>query len=104
MRLNPYHPERFWSHLGRAFYAARRYAEAVDAFKRIVRPDPGQLAFLAASHAQAGDPAAARSLADEVVRREPQFSGERYLATLHYKHDSDRAHHREGVLKAGLPG
>ncbi len=104
MRLNPYHPERFWGHLGRAFYVSRRYAEAVDAFKRIVRPDPGQLAFFAASYAQAGDLAAARSLADEVVRREPEFSVERYLATLHYKQDVDRAHHREGLLKAGLPG
>src|SRR5262249_37586272 len=25
MRLNPYHPERFWSHLGRAYFVARRY-------------------------------------------------------------------------------
>ena len=29
MRLNPYHPERFWSHLGRAQYTARAYAEAI---------------------------------------------------------------------------
>ncbi|HEV7799908.1 MAG TPA: adenylate/guanylate cyclase domain-containing protein, partial [Burkholderiales bacterium] len=26
MRLNPYHPERFWSHLGRAYYCAEKYA------------------------------------------------------------------------------
>ena len=25
MRLNPYHPERFWSHLGKAQFAAREY-------------------------------------------------------------------------------
>jgi predicted Zn-dependent protease len=29
MRLNPYHPERFWSHLGRAQYSARVYADAI---------------------------------------------------------------------------
>ncbi len=39
MRLNPYHPERFWSHLGRAYFVARRYGEAVEAFMRITRPD-----------------------------------------------------------------
>ena len=39
MRLNPYHPERFWNHLGRACYCAEKYAEAVDAFSRITRPD-----------------------------------------------------------------
>ena len=27
MRLNPHHPERFWNHLGRAFFVARRYSE-----------------------------------------------------------------------------
>ena len=34
MQLNPYHPERFWNHLGRAEFIARRYAEAIEAFKR----------------------------------------------------------------------
>ncbi|MGA7597109.1 MAG: adenylate/guanylate cyclase domain-containing protein, partial [Pseudolabrys sp.] len=40
MRLNPYHPERFWSHLGRAYFVARRYSEAVKAFQRINRARP----------------------------------------------------------------
>ena len=42
MRLNPYHPERFWSHLGRAYFVARRYGEAVKAFQRHQprRPQP----------------------------------------------------------------
>ena len=59
MRLNPYHPERFWSHLGRACFAARRYAEAVEALKCITAPDAMQRALLAACHAQLGDMAAA---------------------------------------------
>ena len=42
MRLNPYHPERFWSHLA-ACFAARRYQEAIDALC-ITRPDAAQLA------------------------------------------------------------
>jgi adenylate cyclase len=39
MRLNPYHPERFWNHLGRACFCAEKYAEAAEAFSRITRPD-----------------------------------------------------------------
>ena len=35
--------------------------------------------------------------------RQPDFSVDAYLATLHYKRESDRAHHRDGLLKAGLP-
>ncbi|MEX2035345.1 MAG: adenylate/guanylate cyclase domain-containing protein, partial [Xanthobacteraceae bacterium] len=32
MRLNPYHPERFWSHLGRAQFTARIYADAIQSY------------------------------------------------------------------------
>jgi adenylate cyclase len=40
--------------------------------------------------------------AAEVVKRQPAFSVEAYLATLHYKRESDRAHHEDGLRKAGL--
>ncbi len=103
MRLNPYHPERFWSHLGRAYFVARRYGEAVKAFQRISRADQSHLAFLAACHAQLGDTAAAKSAAQEVLQRAPDFSIERFIATQHYKHESDREHHRAALLKAQLP-
>ncbi len=103
MRLNPYHPERFWNHLGRAYFMARRYAEAVEAFSRITRPDHTHHAFLAASLAQMDDQTAAAAHTQAVLKREPKFSVQSYLATLHYKRDSDRVHHREGLRKAGLP-
>ena len=53
----------------------------------------------AAAFAQTGDGTAAHAHAQEVVRREPGFSVEGHLATLHYKRASDRAHQREGLLK-----
>ena len=102
MRLNPYHPERFWNHLGRAFYVARRYAEAIEAFRRITRPDHTHHAFMAAASAQMGEHTSARAHAAEVVYLQPEFAVDAYLATLHYKRESDRAHHRDGLLKAGL--
>jgi adenylate cyclase len=102
MRLNPYHPERYWSHLGRAYYVARRYPEAIEAFARISRPDHTHHAFLAAAHAQLSDATAAAAHAQEVLKQAPEFSVESYLQTLHYKRESDREHHREGLLKAGL--
>jgi len=103
MRLNPYHPERFWSHLGRAYYCAERYAEAAEAFSRITRPDHTHHAFLAASFAQMGNVAAAGAHAAEVLKREPGFAVAPYLATLHYKREIDRQRHQTGLLKAGLP-
>jgi adenylate cyclase len=103
MRLNPYHPDRFWNHLGRAQYLARSYAEAIESFSRIATPDYAHHAFLAASSAQIGNGVAAAAHAHEVLSRQPKFSTEKYLATLHYKLDTDREHHREGLIRAGLP-
>jgi adenylate cyclase len=103
MRLNPYHPERFWSHLGRACYCAEKYPEAAQSFSRITRPDHSHHAFLAATFAQMGDPVAAEAHAAEVLKREPKFSVAAYLTTQHYKHDADRKRHEAGLLKAGLP-
>jgi adenylate cyclase len=103
MRLNPYHPERFWSHLGRACYCAEKYAEASEAFSRITRPDHTHHAFLAATFAQMGNSVAAAAHGAEVLKREPKFSVAAYLATQHYKHEVDRKRHEAGLLKAGLP-
>jgi adenylate cyclase len=103
MRLNPYHPERFWNHLGRSYFVARRYAEAAEAFARISRPDHTHHAFLAAAFAQMGNATAAAAHAQEALKRQPEFSVQSYLDTLHYKRESDREHHRESLLKAGLP-
>jgi adenylate cyclase len=103
MRLNPYHPERFWNHLGRACYCAEKYADAAEAFSRITRPDHTHHAFLAATFAQMGNAVAATAHAAEVLKREPKFSVAVHLATLHYKRDIDRQRHEDGLLKAGLP-
>lgn len=102
MRLNPYHPERFWSHLGRACYCAERYAEAAEAFSRITRPDYTHHAFLAATFAQMGNHVAAAAHAAEALKREPKFSIAVYLATQHYKRRVDRKRHEAGLVKAGL--
>lgn len=103
MRLNPYHPERFWSHLGRAQYTARIYADAIQSFSKLTAPDYTHHAFLAASSAQLGDLTAAAAHAREVLQREPTFTVQGYLGTLHYQRPSDVEHLREGLLKAGLP-
>ena len=103
MRLNPCHPERFWSHLGRACFCAEKYADAAEAFSRITRPDHTHHAFLAATFAQMGNEIAAAAHATEVLKREPKFSVAVYLTTQHYKRDADRQRHEAGLLKAGLP-
>ena len=104
MRLNPYHPERFWSHLGRAQYTARIYADAIESFSKLTAPDHTHHAFLAASSAQLGNRVAALAHAREVLQRKQDFTMSGYLQTLHYQQPSDTEHVREGLIKAGLPG
>jgi adenylate cyclase len=103
MRLNPYHPERFWSHLGRAQYTARLYADAIESFSKLTAPDHTHHGFLAASSAQLGNSTAAGAHAREVLQRQPTFSIEGFLGTLHYQQPADSEHVREGLRKAGLP-
>jgi len=103
MQLNPYHPQRFWSHLGRAQYTARLYADAIQSFSKLTAPDHAHHAFLAASLAQLGNRTAAGAHVQEVLQREPTFTAEAFLGTLHFQQRSDREHLREGLVKAGLP-
>jgi adenylate cyclase len=104
MRLNPFHPERFWSHLARAQFVARRYDDALQSMQHVTAPNRLHLANIAACHALKGDQAAADTLVRQVLAQNPGFSvGKEVLPTLHYKKESDLEHHREGLLKAGLP-
>ena len=102
MRLNPHHPERFWSHLGKAHFAARQYAEAIEAFMHLSATDHTHHAFLAASYGWLGDATAAGAHVDRVHALDPAFDLQAYLATLHYKDDADLEHYREGLAKAGI--
>jgi adenylate cyclase len=104
MRLNPYHPERFWFHLARAQFVANRYADAVESLRHITAPDELHHALLAASYAQMSDTEHAALHAAEVIKRIPGFAiREHCLPTLHYRHETDLAHYIEALRKAGLP-
>jgi adenylate cyclase len=104
MRLNPYHPERFWFHLARAQFVAKRYADAVESLRHITVLDGLHHALLAACHAQMSDAEHASVHAAEVIKRIPGFAIRAHcLPLLHYRHDTDLAHHLEALRKAGLP-
>jgi adenylate cyclase len=103
MRLNPYHPERFWNHLGRAYFVARRYGDAIGAFRRITAPDQFHFAFMAAIEAKLGNLGTAAQYVREVLARDSGFSSTAYLKTLHYKRPEDEEHHVDALIAAGLP-
>ncbi len=102
MRLNPHHPERFWSHLGKAHFTARQYAEATEAFMRLSATDHIHHAFLAASYGWLGDKTAAAAHTARIRALEPEFDLETFLCTMHYANEADLQHLREGLSKAGV--
>jgi TolB-like protein/tetratricopeptide (TPR) repeat protein len=101
MRLNPYHPEWYWIDLGTALYAARRYADSVEAFGHRTPPGYWILCRLAACYAQMGRTAEAAAAAAEVRRLRPSFSLSR-MRLCAWK-TAEAEHILEGMRKAGLP-
>jgi adenylate cyclase len=102
MILNPFHPQRFWSHLGRAYFVFQRYKDSIGAFRRIETPDHEHHAFLAACYAYLENNAQAAEHVKEVLNRVSDISIDSLMENQHYLKDSDRVHHRDGLLKAGL--
>ncbi|MER8556710.1 adenylate/guanylate cyclase domain-containing protein [Mesorhizobium sp. M0976] len=102
MQLNPHHPERFWSHLGKAHFAARQYGEAIEAFMHLSTMDSVQHAFAAACYGWLGDEIAAAAHLGKIRTLDAQFDLDPFIATLHFAQESDVQHVREGLLKAGI--
>ncbi|PST17234.1 tetratricopeptide repeat protein [Mesorhizobium plurifarium] len=104
MQLNPHHPERFWSHLGKAHFAAGQYGEAIEAFMHLSVLDHVQHAFVAACYGWLGDDIAAHAHMEKVRALAPDFDLDAFLATQHYAQESDLQHLCDGLVKAGAKG
>ena len=103
MRLDPYDANTRAHLLGRALFALRRYAEAIEAYKMKTAARAGHIADLAACHAQLGNAAEARARIEEALRLDPALTTASYAGDLLYVRDADRQHHVEALRKAGLP-
>lgn len=101
MRLNPYHPEWYWVDLGSLLYAAKRYEDAIEAFKKRIRPLAWVWSRLAACYAQLGRMEEAKKAAAEVMKKNPNFTVSRHRVGGWQLQSV--AHLREGMIKAGLP-
>ena len=102
MKLNPHHPPRFWSHLGKAYFVGRQYALAIEAFMHMANLDVVQHGFVAASHAWLGDATAAAAHVERLRTINPSMNRDKVLATTHFAREQDLQHLREGLEKAGF--
>ncbi|WP_395710524.1 adenylate/guanylate cyclase domain-containing protein [Reyranella sp.] len=102
MKLNPHHPARFWSHLGKAHFVGRQYAQAIEAFMHLSAMDAQQHAFVAACYGWLGDRTAAAAHVARVRELDRELDPPKLLAMMHYANDADLQHLRDGFVKAGM--
>jgi len=102
MKLNPFHPQRFWSHLARAYFVAEQYADSTDALKHLTDPDATAHAYFAASYAGLDEMTEAETHAREAMTLEPEFTVETNLARQHFAREADAARYRDLLVRAGL--
>jgi adenylate cyclase len=102
MKLNPHHPARFWSHLGKAYFVGRQYAQAIESFMHLATMDAQQHAFLAACYGWLGDRTAASAHVSRIRELDPRLDRPALLATMHFANKADLEHLNEGLAKAGF--
>jgi TolB-like protein len=90
MRLNPYHPQRYWTHLARALFHLERFEEALGALEHIGRLRMDDHVYRVAASARLGDARALERNVAELRKAFPDFDPVTFAESLPYEHDSDR--------------
>lgn len=90
MRLNPYHPQRYWTHLARALFHLRRFDEALCVLDQIGRPRIDDLAYSLVASVRLGDPARVERSIEALRVAFPDFEPKAFVDSLPYEHAQDR--------------
>jgi adenylate cyclase len=90
IRLNPYHPQRYWTHLARALFHLHRFDEALCVLDQIGRPRIDDLAYSVAASAQIGEPASVERRIEALRIAFPDFEPKSFVEALPYERSEDR--------------
>lgn len=90
MRLNPYHPPRYWTHLARAYFHVQRYQDALDVLEHIEKARLDDLAYRVAASAALGNSDAVAHNVAELLEQIPDFDPAGFANSLPYEQDSYR--------------
>ncbi len=100
--LDPLHPPQYWFQRAHPLYFSGRYVEAAAALRKLPHRWFEARLLLALSLAQAGE--AADGEVAEILRLDPTFSAEAWLANGFYQPGSCSVlHFVQGARRAGLP-
>jgi adenylate cyclase len=96
LRLNPYHPQRYWTHLARALLHLDRFDEALSVFDKVGRPRIDDLAYSVAASIGIGEPSNIKRTVNALSVAFPDFDAGSFVDGLPY----ERAQDRNLVLRA----
>jgi adenylate cyclase len=90
LRLNPYHPQRYWTHLARALFHLERFDESLSVFDKIGRPRIDDLAYSVAASIRIGEPSNIERTINALVIAFPDFDAASFVDGLPYERAQDR--------------
>ena len=90
MLLNPYHPQRYWSHLARPQYHLDFFQETLDTLEHIQRLRIDDHVYRVATNVQLGNSESAEANVKELLEAFPEFNVKAFVDSLPYERDSDR--------------
>jgi adenylate cyclase len=90
LRLNPYHPQRYWTHLARALLHLERFDEALSVFGKIGRPRMDDLAYSVVASIRIGERSNIDRTVNALVIAFPGFDAASFVDGLPYERAQDR--------------
>jgi adenylate cyclase len=90
MRLNPYHPPRYWTHLARAYFHQQRYDETLDVLEHVGKARLDDLAYRVAASAALGDSAAVALNVAKLKDEYPDFTPANFMKSQPYENEAYR--------------
>jgi adenylate cyclase len=96
MRLNPYHPPRYWTHLARALFHLQRYDDALEALENVGKARMDDLAYRVAASAALGDSDALTRNVAALLDQFPDFDPVAFADSLPYQQEA----HRQALLES----
>lgn len=104
IRLNPYHPPRYWTHLGRVLYHLARFEEALDALGHVGQPRVDDLVYQVAAGARLSDPGRRERYISDLGAAAPDLEPVAFVRALPYEREADRRNLLDDLEMAGLTG
>jgi TolB-like protein len=90
LRLNPYHPQRYWTHLARALLHFKNFDEALKIFDQIGRPRIDDLVYSVVASSHIGKPSDIERTINALLISFPDFDPALFVAGLPYQRAQDR--------------